>query len=121
MKLNKLLIVAAMTCLPLQQAFSAPIEDVAVQVVDTGGGTSQVLLEKMSSSMQVVANQLFIDKDDGAIAAAAADYRRLLTEIGDRVFTGYELVDVRLEAAPQTRITLFAARPQDAHPPARSP
>lgn len=108
MKLNKLLIVAAMTCLPLQQAFSAPIEDVAVQVVDTGGGTSQVLLEKMSSSMQVVANQLFIDKDDVAVAAAAADYKHLLTEIGDRVFTGYELVDVRLEAAPQTRITLFA-------------
>ena len=108
MKLNKLLIVAAMTCLPLQQAFSAPIEDVAVQVVDTGGGTSQVLLENMSSSMQVVANQLFIDKDDVAVAAAAADYKRLLAEIGDRVFTGYELVDVRLEAAPQTRITLFA-------------
>ena len=108
MKLNKLLIVAAMTCLPLQQAFSAPIEDVAVQVVDTGGSTSQVLLEKMSSSMQVVANQLFIDKDDVAVAAAAADYKRLLAEIGDRVFTGYELVDVRLEAAPQTRITLFA-------------
>ena len=108
MKLNKLLIVAAMTCLPLQQAFSAPIEGVAVQIVDTGGGTSKVLLEKMSSSMQVVANQLFIDKDDVAVAAAAADYKRLLAEIGDRVFTGYELVDVRLEAAPQTRITLFA-------------
>ena len=108
MKLNKLLIVAAMTCLPLQQAFSAPIEDVAVQVVDTGGGTSQVLLEKMSSSMQVVANQLFIDKDAEAIGAAQADYKRLLAEIGDRVFTGYELVDVRLEPGKQTRITLFA-------------
>ena len=108
MKLNKIIIFAAMTCLPLQQAFSAPIEHVAVQVVDTNGGTSKVLLEKMSSSMQVVANQLFIDKDDVAVAAAAADYKRLLAEIGDRVFTGYELVDVRLEAAPQTRITLFA-------------
>lgn len=108
MKLNKIIILAAMTCLPLQQAFSAPIESVAVQVVDTSGGTSHVLLEKMSSSMQVVANQLFIDKDDGAIAAAAGDYKRLLTEIGDRVFTGYELVDVRLEAARHTRITLLA-------------
>ena len=64
MKLNKIIILAAMTCLPLQQAFSAPIEDVAVQVVDTGGGTSKVLLEKMSSSMQVVADQLFLDKDE---------------------------------------------------------
>ena len=108
MKLNKLLIVAAMTCLPLQQAFSAPIEGVAVQIVDTGGGTSKVLLEKMSSSMQVVANQLFIDKDAVAVADAAADYKRLLAEIGDRVFTGYEIVDVQLEAAPQTQITLLA-------------
>ena len=108
MKLNKIIIFAAMTCLPLQQAFSAPIEDVAVQVVDTGGGTSEVLLQKMSSSMQVVADQLFVDKDDSAIAAASGDYKRLLTEIGERVFTGYELVDVRLEAAPHTRITLFA-------------
>ena len=96
MKLNKIIILAAMTCLPLQQAFSAPIEEVAVHVMDTSGGTSPVLLHKMSSSMQVVANQLFIDKDDGAIAAAEGDYKRLLTEIGDRVFTGYELVDVRL-------------------------
>ena len=108
MKLNKLFIVAAMTCLPLQQAFSAPIEGVAVQIVDTGGGTSKVLLDKMSSSMQVVANQLFIDKDAGAVTAAAADYKRLLAEIGDRVFTGYEIVDVQLEAAPQTQITLLA-------------
>ena len=108
MKLNKLFIVAAMTCLPLQQAFSAPIEGVAVQIVDTGGGTSKVLLEKMSSSMQVVANQLFIDKDAVAVADAAADYKRLLAEIGDRVFTGYEIVDVQLEAAPQMQITLLA-------------
>ena len=108
MKLNKIIILAAMTCLPLQQAFSAPIESVSVQMVDTNGGTSPVLLQKMSSSMQVVADQLFLDKDDDAIAAAQADYKRLLAEIGDRVFTGYELVDVRLEAARRTRITLLA-------------
>ena len=57
MKLNKFFIVDAMTCLPLQPAFSAPIEGVAVQIVDTGGGTRKVLLAKMSSSMQVLANQ----------------------------------------------------------------
>lgn len=108
MKLNKIIILAAMTCLPLQQAFSAPIEDVSVQVLDINGGTSEVLLQKMSSSMQVVANQLFLDKDDGAIAAAQTDYKRLLAEIGDRVFTGYELVEVRLDAGRRTRITLLA-------------
>ncbi len=108
MKLNKILIFAAMTCLPLQQAFSAPIENVNVQVVDTNGGTSRVLLDKMSSSMQVVADQIFLDKDAGQVAAAADDYRRLLVEIGDRVFTGYELSDVRLKPGARTDIVLYA-------------
>lgn len=108
MKPNKIILLAAMTCLPLQQAFSAPIEKVQVQVVDTNGGTSAVLLQKMSGSMQVVANQLFIDKDAELIAAAQQEYKRLLTEIGDRVFTGYELVDVQLAAGVQTSITMYA-------------
>lgn len=108
MKPNKIILLAAMTCLPLQQAFSAPIEKVQVQVVDINGGTSAVLLQKMSGSMQVVANQLFIDKDAELIAAAQQEYKRLLTEIGDRVFTGYELVDVQLVAGVQTSITMYA-------------
>lgn len=94
--------------LPLQQAFSAPIAQVTVQVVDTQGGTSQLLLGKMSSSMQVVADQLFVDKDSEKIAAAQADYVRLLQEIGDRVFTGYELTDVRLAVGTQTQLVLYA-------------
>ena len=48
MKLNQILFFAAMVSfLPLQQAFSAPVAQVEVQVVDTQGGTSQLLLEKM--------------------------------------------------------------------------
>ena len=109
MKLNKIFFLAAMTSLlPLQQAFSAPIEQVTVQVVDTKGGTSQLLLNKMSCSMQVVADQLFVDKDTENILAAQADYIRLLTEIGDRVFTGYELSDVALEVGSHTQLTLYA-------------
>lgn len=108
MKPNKIILLAAMTCLPLQQAFSAPIEKVQVQVVDTNGGTSAVLLQKMSGSMQVVADQLFIDKDAETVTAAQQEYKRLLTEIGDRVFTGYELVDVQLAADSQTSIIMYA-------------
>lgn len=106
MKLNKIIILAAMTCLPLQQAFSAPIESVDVRVTDADGGTSAILLEKMSASMRVVADQLFLDRDSEHIAAARADYRRLLTEIGDRVFTGYELVDVGLDVGARTQVAL---------------
>lgn len=113
MKLNKFLAIAAMTCLPLQHAFSEQIENVAVQVVDTHGGTSAALLEKMSGSMQVVAEQLFLEKDVEKIGAAQSDYARLLTEVGDRVFSGYELVDVRLTPGTRTEIVLYT-RPWNA-------
>ena len=106
---KKLRFCAAMTSiLPLQHAFSAPVNSVEVQVIDTNGGTSQLLLQKMSSSMQVVADQLFIDKDTAMIAAAGEDYARLLTEIGDRVFTGYELTDVKLDVGETTQVKLYA-------------
>lgn len=109
MKLNKVFLFAAMTSLlPLQQAFCAPITNVNVQVVDVNGGTSQILLEKMSASMQVVADQLFLEKDIEYVAAAQDDYVRLLTEIGDRVFTGYELERVDCNLGSSMSITMHA-------------
>lgn len=109
MRLNKILLCAAMTSiLPLQHAFSAPIKEVAVQVIDTNGGTSDVLLQKMSGSMQVVADQLFVDKEAESINAAREDYIRLLTEIGDRVFTGYELTAVTLDVGSSMQVKLYA-------------
>lgn len=109
MKLNKVFLFAAMTSLlPLQQAFCAPIANVNVQVVDVNGGTSQILLDKMSASMQVVADQLFLEKDIEYVAAAQDDYVRLLTEIGDRVFTGYELERVDCNLGSSMSITMHA-------------
>lgn len=109
MKLNKVFLFAAMTSLlPLQQAFCAPITNVNVQVVDVNGGTSQILLDKMSASMQVVADQLFLEKDIEYVAAVQDDYVRLLTEIGDRVFTGYELERIDCNLGSSMSITMHA-------------
>lgn len=109
MKLYKVLLFAAMTtCLPLQQAFCTQISNVNVQVVDMDGGTSQVLLDKMSSSMQVVAEQLFLDKDVELVSAAELDYERLLTEVGDRVFTGYELERVDCHIGTSMSVKMYA-------------
>ena len=94
--------------LPLQQAFSAPVAQVEVQVVDTQGGTSQLLLEKMGSSMQVVADQLFLERDSEKIAECQVDYVHLLQEIGERVFTGYELLGVQMEPGARTKLVLYA-------------
>lgn len=109
MKLNKVFLFAAMTSLlPLQQAFCAPVTNVNVQVVDVNGDTSQILLDKMSASMQVVADQLFLEKDIEYVAAAQDDYVRLLTEIGDRVFTGYELERIDCNLGSSMSITMHA-------------
>lgn len=108
MRTCRLIICTAMAwCMSLQYAFSAPVESVHVDVGDASGGTSRVLLDKMSGSMQVVAEQLFLDKDDADIAAASADYENLMKEIGDRVFTGYELERTEIIPGKMTSVKMF--------------
>lgn len=107
MKRLCIMLAAVAVFLPLPQAFSMPIAKVQVQVVDVKAGTSALLLEKMNSSMQVVAEQLLLDKDVEKTAGAAKGYEKLFAEIGDRVFTGYELQRVDLDVAPTTRVKLY--------------
>lgn len=101
------MLAAVAVFLPLPQAFSMPIEKIQVQVVDLQEGTSEPLLEKMNSSMQVVAEQLLLDKDVEATRGLSKDYERLFIEIGDRVFTGYELQRVALQVGANTAIKLY--------------
>lgn len=97
MKSKTVLALAAMTSfLPLQQAFSMPIENVYVQVIDVHGGTSAPLLNKMATSMQVVAQQLLLGRDTEVILPVQQEYAALLSDIGDRVLTGYYLQDTQL-------------------------
>lgn len=108
MQPGKIVIIAAMTfCMSLQHAFSAPINEVDVQVIDENGGTSQLLLEKMSNSMHVVAEQLFVGKDDLLVQKETTSYESLLQEIGERVFTGYDLTRVSLISGSRTLIHLY--------------
>ena len=69
---------------------AAPVTKVDVTIRDETGTTSSVLLHKMEDSMQVVAAQLFNGRDSDFIAADTAGYERLLSEISDRVITGYQ-------------------------------
>lgn len=107
MKISKILMIAAMTnFLSLQQAFSMPINDVQVQVVDVGGSTSNDLLQKMSDSMQIVAQQLLVDRDTQNVEPVKTEYISLLKEIGDRVLTGYEMQRADIRLGEQTEIVL---------------
>lgn len=107
MKRLCIMLAAVASFWPLPQVFSMPIENVRVQIVDTNKGTSAPLLEKMNNSMQIVAEQLLQDKDVETTEAVKADYAKLLAEIGDRVFTGYELQQVEMSVASNTTVKLY--------------
>lgn len=99
---------AAVTLMwPLPQVFSMPIEDVKVNIVDTDKGTSQPLLDKMNDSMQVVAEQLLIGKASDNVEADKQSYEHLFSEIGDRVFTGYEIQRVVLAPSSTAAINMY--------------
>ena len=111
MKSKIILTLAAMTSfLPLQQAFSMPIEHVYVQVIDVTGGTSAPLLNKMGNSMQIVAQQLLLDRDTEAILPAQQEYATLLSDIADRVLTGYYLQSTQLTVDKESEL-VFQVRP----------
>ena len=69
---------------------AAPVTKVNVTIRDEAGKTSHVLLHKMEDSMQVVASQLFNSRDSEFILADRSGYEHLLSEISDRVITGYQ-------------------------------
>ena len=107
MKSKIILTLAAMTSfLPLQQAFSMPIEHVYVQVIDVTGGTSAPLLNKMNNSMRLVAQQLLLDRDTEAILPAQQEYATLLSDIADRVLTGYYLQSTQLTVDKESELVL---------------
>ena len=74
----------------MEAVLAAPVTMVNVSIRDEAGTTSPILLRKMEDSMQVVAAQLFNGRDSEFVAADTAGYERLLSEISDRVITGYQ-------------------------------
>ncbi len=89
---------------------AAPVTSVNVSICDESGKTSPVLLHKMEDSMQVVASQLFNGRDSEFISADTLGYEHLLSEISDRVITGYQTNRVVLsteQKQDRTTINLF--------------
>ncbi len=105
--------VCLLACLCLLWTYSvlaAPVTGVNVSIRDEAGKTSPVLLQKMEDSMQVVAAQLFNGRDSEFIAADVSGYERLLSEISDRVITGYQTNQVVLSTEKEqggTTVNLF--------------
>ena len=79
---------------------------VNVNIRDELGKTSPVLLHKMEDSMQIVAAQLFNGRDSEFIATDTSGYEHLLSEISDRVITGYQTNRVDLSIAHEQEGTV---------------
>lgn len=86
-------------------AWAEPVTEVQVVVKDSRGGTSTQLLQKMTESMQVVAQQLFLGKGTEKIAGDLPGYEKLLGEVADRVLTGYTTEKVALAPGKTTVVT----------------
>lgn len=110
MKISKALLIAAMTnFLSLQQAFSMPVENVRVTVCDINGSTSAPLLDKMSDSMSIVAQQLLVGRDTENIVSLQQEYKNLFAEIGDRALTGYTVERTQFDIGADTDIVFYIA------------
>jgi len=88
------------------RGFAAPIEQVQVKIQDAGHHASDTLLARMTSSIQVVAEQLLMDREIDQIAKSQSDYSNLLQEVTDRVLTGYQVETVSLTVGRTTQVNV---------------
>ncbi|MHC1718204.1 MAG: hypothetical protein AB9883_06065 [Acidaminococcaceae bacterium] len=104
--------VASLICFSLflllepQAASAETIGHVKVSVIDSTGRTGQALMERMTASMQVVAEQLFLEKDTAQIEPVKNDYSRLLGEVGERALTGYKVEETVIKLGTSSEIVL---------------
>ena len=89
-----------------QTGSAATIENVKVSVVDSTGRTGKALTERMTSSMKVVAEQLFLEKDTAQIEPVKSDYARLLGEVGERALTGYKVEETVITLGSSSEVVL---------------
>ncbi|MDD4321570.1 MAG: hypothetical protein PHH31_08545 [Acidaminococcaceae bacterium] len=88
-------------------ALAAPIEHVQVNIQDSAHCAGKILLNRMTSSIQVVAEQLLLEREIKQISASQADYADLLQEVADRVLTGYQVEKVDLIIGPTTKVSIL--------------
>ncbi len=86
---------------------AAPIEHMQVNIQDSAHCAGEILLNRMTSSIQVVAEQLLLDRKIEQISATQNDYANLLQEVADRVITGYQVENVSLIIGQTTQVNIL--------------
>ncbi|HIU63755.1 MAG TPA: hypothetical protein IAB06_01765 [Candidatus Avacidaminococcus intestinavium] len=85
------------------------VKQVRVVITDATGQTSETLVKRMQSSMQVVAEQLLLTKNTEQLSTVQTDYLRLLREVGERALTGYLIETSTMNLGAETVVYLTVA------------
>lgn len=83
------------------------VETVSVIVVDISNNADQTVLNRMNSSMQVVAEQIIAGKTLSYVENNKLSYQNILLDISDRVFAGYSTNKVVIKESTETVIEIF--------------
>ena len=95
-----------MTLLP-QNCFAQTIDTVDVTVKDVTAQADSKVLERMSSSILAVAEQILSGKTPEYIKENEYVYKTVLLDIANRVFTGYDTEEVHIICTKNAQITLL--------------
>ena len=87
--------------------YASQIEKVNVNVIDLTEGADILVLQRMSISMQVVSEQIMAGKDTEYIEQSEYVFKTILADIGNRVFTGYNIERIDIKKGPLTVIDIF--------------
>ena len=82
------------------------IETLTINVEFRGKQPDESVVKRVQNSVYVVAEQLLIGREQDKINSDKNIYQNIILEIADRVFTGYKVEQVNLEAKENTSINL---------------
>ena len=102
-------ILIALFCLFSVKGECAParIGQITVNVRDSSGQTSLPVLNRMAKSIDIVSEQMLINKDVLSVSQNKNTYIEIFTDICNRVFTGYQTEKIFLTEGSTTNIDIL--------------
>lgn len=87
------------------------IESITVKVIDANGTADETILQRMATSMQAVAEQIIAGKESSYLAQNEYVYQTILTDIGNRVFIGYDTERIAINQQTGSANIIVYVRP----------
>ncbi len=83
------------------------IQTVAANVIDTTNSASQSILQRMSDSITVVAEQVLVGKKINVVEQNKSIYTSVLFDLSNRIFSGYDTEKITISNNENMQITVY--------------